>query len=214
MRLAIYSPSNIGHYGLGLTHYCHFTSPIRRYIDLVIHRILFDESDDLENLEMISLECSEQERASAKAEQSVVLLKKLRLLKSCQELDQKRQYEAVVTRVKPFGIFIEILEFMLESFLHVSELESDYFNYDEVSGKLIGVHHGMSYHSGDKVTVMLKEVNFITQESLWYLVASENNKKGKGKSAGKKPSSHTRRSSEKRSSKTKKTPEKRSRKRR
>lgn len=185
MRLAAYSPSNIGHYGLGLTHYCHFTSPIRRYIDLVIHRLLFDEGDDLEELEMISVQCSEQERISAKAEQSVSLLKKLRLLKKFQDKDPNRQYEAVVTRVKPFGIFVEVLECMLESFLHVSELENDYFNYDEQEGKLIGVHHGFSYHSGDKVTVMLKEVNFITQESQWHLVAEKIKQKAKPKKTNK-----------------------------
>lgn len=173
MRLAIYSPENIGHYGLGLTHYCHFTSPIRRYIDLVIHRLVCGEGEEREKLEMISTECSEQERISAKSEQSVVLLKKQRLLKGIQEKDPRRQYEAVVTRVKPFGIFFEVLEFMLESFLHVSELESDYFNYDEKTAKLIGARHGMSYHSGDKITVLLKDVNFITQENQWHLVSKE-----------------------------------------
>ncbi len=176
MRLAIYSPENIGHYGLSLSHYCHFTSPIRRYIDLVIHRILCDQAEERETLEMISLECSEQERVSAKAEQSVTLLKKLRLLKNIHTSNPKKQYEAVVTRVKPFGIFFEILELMLESFLHVSELENDYFIFEESTNQLIGRHQGISYHSGDKIAVMLKEVDFITQESQWHLV-SENRKK-------------------------------------
>ena len=66
MRLALYSPDNIGHYGLGLTHYCHFTSPIRRYVDLVVHRILFGESDDRDSLDIIADHCSDQERVDPK----------------------------------------------------------------------------------------------------------------------------------------------------
>ncbi len=82
MRLAIYSADNIGHFGLGLTHYCHFTSPIRRYVDLIVHRILFGESDEKKRLDEIALRCSEKERLSAKAENSVVILKKYRLIEA------------------------------------------------------------------------------------------------------------------------------------
>lgn len=170
MRLAIYSPDNIGHYGLGLSHYCHFTSPIRRYVDLVVHRILFGSPEEREHLELVSLNCSDQERVSAKAETSVVLLKKLRLLETYHKADPRRQYEAVVTRVKPFGIFFEVMEFMIESYLHVSELESDYFTFDEATHQLKGTRHGKNYVSGDRILVMVKEIDLTTQESSWYLV--------------------------------------------
>lgn len=176
MRLALYSADNIGHYGLGLTHYCHFTSPIRRYIDLIIHRILFGEKDDRESLEIISLDCSEQERISAKAEANVVLLKKLRLLKYFHEENPKRQYEAIVTRVKPFGIFFEVLEFMLESFLHVSELEDDYYAFNEKNNTLKGTRQGRVFTCGDRFTVSLKEVDFISLESSWNFVSYERKK--------------------------------------
>lgn len=172
MRLAVYSPDNIGHYGLGLTHYCHFTSPIRRYVDLVDHRILFGEDDNREMLQLVTSQCSEQERISAKAENHVTMLKKLRLLKSWQQKEPRRQYEAIVTRIRPFGIFFEVLDLMIESFLHVSELESDYFIYEESQSQLKGRHTGMTHASGDKITVMLKEVNLIKLESDWSLVAS------------------------------------------
>lgn len=181
MRLAIYSADNIGHYGLGLTHYCHFTSPIRRYVDLVVHRILFGSSDEKEHLELVSVECSEQERISAKAESSVIVLKKLRLLQKLYAQDPQRQYEAVVTRIKPFGIFLEVLDFMLESFLHVSELESDYYNYDEGNLKLVGSRRGKSYISGDRLFVMLKEIDLITQECSWHLVGGEETPREKPK---------------------------------
>lgn len=170
MRLAIYSPDNIGHYGLGLSHYCHFTSPIRRYVDLVVHRILFGSSEEREHLELVALNCSDQERVSAKAESTVVHLKKLRLLETYNRQDPYRQYEAVVTRVKPFGIFFEVMEFMIESYLHVSELESDYFTFDESTHQLKGTRHGKNYTSGDRILVMLKEIDLTTQESAWYLV--------------------------------------------
>lgn len=170
MRLAAYSAENIGHYGLGLEHYCHFTSPIRRYVDLVVHRILFGESDDRTAIEQIASHCSDRERISAKAESSVVLLKKLRFLDAMHQKDPRCQYEAVVTRIKPFGFFFETLDFMLEGFLHVSELDADYYVYDEGGMRLRGVHTGKGFQSGEKITVMLKDVDLIYQESRWSFV--------------------------------------------
>lgn len=172
MRLAAYSSDNIGHYGLSLTHYCHFTSPIRRYVDLVAHRILFHEISDKVTLQRISEFCSEQERISAKAENSVTLLKKLRLLDAYHKKDPQRQYEAVVTKVKNFGVYFEVLELMLENYLHVSELENDYYEFDEAAVVLRGRKYGQSFKAGDKMVVMLKEVDFISLESLWHLVSA------------------------------------------
>lgn len=191
MRLAIYSPENIGHYGLSLSHYTHFTSPIRRYVDLVVHRILFGESDERRALELIAARSSEQERISAKAEGSVTLLKKLRLLQTVSEKEPKKQFEAVVTRVKNFGIFFEVLDFMLEGYLHVSELNGDYYVFDEKNMRLRGSYTGHSYHSGDRMTVMLKSIDFIHLESKWSLVAGPEGK-SKGSKKDKKDFRHAR----------------------
>jgi ribonuclease R len=171
MRPAVYSSANIGHFGLSLSHYCHFTSPIRRYIDLVVHRLLFSEGENKENLELISQSCSEQERVSAKAENSVTLLKKLRLLDRAGRVDPYKQFDAVVTRVKNFGLYFEILEFMMESYLHVSELENDYYEFNPKAITLKGKHTGREYRAGDKICVMLKEIDFITLDSAWTIVA-------------------------------------------
>jgi ribonuclease R len=169
MRLAAYSAENIGHYGLSLEYYCHFTSPIRRYVDLVVHRILFGESDDLEYLQQVALRCSEQERISAKAETSVVILKKLRLLQKMQQEDPHKEYQAVITRVKNFGIYFEILDLLLEGFIHISELADDYFIFEEDRMRLRGSHQGGVYAAGDELGVTLRDVDFITLESKWYV---------------------------------------------
>lgn len=173
MRLAVYSADNIGHYGLSLTHYCHFTSPIRRYVDLVVHRILFHEGDDKDQLEMIAARCSDQERISSKAENSVVLLKKLRLLDQNKKADPFKEYQAVVTRVKNFGVYFEIVDLMLEGYLHVSELDDDYYIFEEKSNTLKGRRHEKVFCAGDRICVMLKDVDFITLESAWSLVAEQ-----------------------------------------
>ncbi len=179
MRLAIYSPDNIGHFGLGLSHYCHFTSPIRRYIDLVIHRTIFHEAESYENLELVANNCSEQERASARAEGSVKLLKKLRLLQARKEKEPQKQYEAVVTRVKNFGVIFEVLDVMLESYLHVSELDGDYYVYEDATSILKGRHTHKTFKAGDKITVMVKNIDFITLESSWSLVPEFSERRNK-----------------------------------
>lgn len=187
MRLAQYSADNIGHYGLGLSHYCHFTSPIRRYVDLVVHRILFGLSDERETVEKIALQCSEQERISSKAESSVVHLKKLRLLDKMSKESNNNQFEAVVTRVKPFGFFFEVLDLMLEGFIHVSELSNDYYVFNEENQALRGVRHGFAYHCGEKITVTLKGIDFILRESKWDIVLEWNNRKKNPRKADEQP---------------------------
>lgn len=171
MRLACYSAENIGHFGLSLEHYCHFTSPIRRYIDLVIHRTLFDREYSPEELDTVALQCSEKERLSARAEQRVLMLKKLRWLTLLQEREPSRQYEAIVTRVKNFGLYFEVPDVMVEGFLHISTLGDDYYIYDGVEMQLIGERTGVIFRVADKITVQLNDVNLITMESSWHLVA-------------------------------------------
>ncbi len=173
MRLAIYSAENIGHYGLSLTHYCHFTSPIRRYMDLVVHRILFGDEIELVQLQEMAARCSEQERISAKAEQNVNTLKKLRLLQKIYQEDPHKQFNAIVTRVKNHGIYFEVLELMLEGFVHISELPQDYFVLDEKLMRLRGVRNGYIYAVGDTLSVMIQSIEFILQETRWMLVAHQ-----------------------------------------
>ncbi len=169
MRLAQYSPDNIGHFGLALEHYCHFTSPIRRYSDLVIGRLLFDEEEEGLDLTQIARHCSSQERVSFRAETSVKTLKKLRLLKQSWGIDPHRSYNALVTKIKPFGLFFELQDLMLEGFLHISELDNDYFIYDEALGILKGKQTGKTYKSADPITVQLIKVDLIQVASEWRL---------------------------------------------
>ncbi len=147
MKLASYSTQNVGHYGLGLEHYTHFTSPIRRYIDLVVHRLLFDEVDPKENYEQIAQACSEKERLSSRAENTVTLLKKLRLLNAIQNENPKRTYKAVVTYIKPFGFAFEVSELLLDGF----------------------INERRSFKTGDAIRVKLAHTDLITQEVEWEL---------------------------------------------
>ena len=180
MKLASYSAENVGHFGLALEHYCHFTSPIRRYPDLVIQRLLFNQQNIESNFELISLECSEKERLSFKAEMSVKTLKKLRLLKRYFDEDPSKVYEANISKVKPFGIYFEISPYMLEGFLHISELENDYFIFQPRQNTLVGEKTGKRHSVGDKIQVMLSAVDFIIQESKWEIL-------GKREKIAKKP---------------------------
>ena len=87
--------------------------------------------NDLAYLQEVATRCSNQERISAKAESSVVMLKKLRLLHEMHTGEPFREYEAIITKVKNFGVYFEIVELLLEGFIHISELGDDYFVYEE-----------------------------------------------------------------------------------
>jgi len=170
MRMAYYSRENIGHYGLSLTHYCHFTSPIRRYADLIVHRLLAGDEIDEEHLEELTTKLSDQERLSSKAEQNVILLKKLRHLDRVKKEDPDGDFKAVVTGVKPFGITIDILDIMLEAFIHISEIGADFYEYNEKRRELRGKSTGEVFTTGTEVSAFLRRVDLITQETKWELI--------------------------------------------
>jgi ribonuclease R len=171
MKLAAYSAENIGHYGLSLEHYCHFTSPIRRYADIVVHRVLFDNLFTEEEIAQIAHRCSEQERISSRAESDVLRLKKLRLLDAHKKENPFHQYEAVVASVKPAGITFEVADLMLEGFVHISELGKDYYVFDQRKMSLAGERTGESFRCGDKIIVMLGTVDLIRREATWSVVS-------------------------------------------
>lgn len=171
MRLAAYSPDNIGHYGLALEHYCHFTSPIRRYTDLIIQRLLFDELPEDADLEAIAAACSEKERISFKAESSVTLLKKLRLASTYFKEDPNRVYPAIITRVKPFALFFEVPTFDLEATLHVSEIGNDYYEYNPTRMSFRGSRSGRTFTASQTIYVRLEKVDFVLQKSQWSIVS-------------------------------------------
>ncbi|MDB2614204.1 ribonuclease R [Chlamydiales bacterium] len=181
MKLAIYSPHNIGHYGLSLEHYCHFTSPIRRYADLIVHRILFGEVKEVSVLETISDKASERERISAKAEQNVRLLKKLRLLVKQMDENPKRSFDAVITKVKSFGIIFEIIGYEIEGYINLSDIHSDYYKYDSNKEVLIGVATNQKLSLGGKIEVYPKAIDIVLLETKWGMIETALPKKGKRK---------------------------------
>ena len=171
MRLAQYSPDNIGHYGLSLDHYCHFTSPIRRYTDLIIQRLLTNELPEETDLQEIAQACSEKERVSFKAESSVKLLKKMRLANTFFKEDPARIYPAIVTRIKPFALFFEVPMFDLESSLHVSEIGDDFYEYNAAKLSFRGSRTGQGFIAGQTIYVQIKTLDFTLQETKWVRVS-------------------------------------------
>lgn len=170
MRLAFYSTENLGHYGLALESYCHFTSPIRRYSDLIIQRLLFENISEKIDLDEIALKCSEKERVSFKAESSVILLKKLRLLKRFFSSDPNQNYQALITKVKPFTLFFQVSTFDLEGQLHISEIGSDFYEYNPEKMCFKGARGGKVFGVGQEITVRVESVNLLLMESRWSIV--------------------------------------------
>jgi ribonuclease R len=164
MAKAVYAEKNIGHYGLAFKHYTHFTSPIRRYPDLVVHRLLHRYLDgrgngDLhalqESLPGIARQCSERERVAAEAERASVKVMQVEYMK--RHLGD--EFEGVIGGVTDFGLFVEINDLLVEGLVSVRDLDDDYYLYDEKHYALKGRSRGHTYRLGDAVRVKVAAVD-------------------------------------------------------
>ena len=172
MKMAEYLPENHGHFGLASACYCHFTSPIRRYADLIVHRRLTallnatsaaDLDDDIfddSGLEESCSHISNRERASAKAENTYVLLKMLRHLEDRIGDDM----EGVIDDVKEFGLFVRLNDFPVSGLVHVENLPGDYFEFVPDMLALVGARNGRAFKVGDEVKVKLMRVDFLSRK--------------------------------------------------
>ncbi len=168
-KLAVYSPDNIGHYGLGLENYSHFTSPIRRYSDLVVHRMIFGDIYEDKELKNVAAKCSENERKSFVAETSVVKLKKYRLLDRFFDADCERVYKGILTNVTPKGIAFDLDGLGIDGFIAIRNLNDDYYVYNEKRQQLKGRHTGFSYCLGDHINIQLSAIDLVFLEAEWTL---------------------------------------------
>ncbi len=174
LRQAAYSGVPIGHYALAVSEYCHFTSPIRRYPDLTIHR-LFDEfasgksprgPSDVE-LEILGTHCSDTERRAAQAERELTKIKLLAFMSG----RVGDEFDAIITGVERFGLFCKGTEIPVDGFVHISTLaEQDYFDFDPASFSLVGRRTGKQLRLGDKVRVQVAFVNVDRRELDFRLV--------------------------------------------
>ena len=162
MMKARYSTKNEGHFGLALKHYCHFTSPIRRYPDLIGHRLLKQYLDDPKKsimkkreLDKICEHATEQEIKAMEAERASVKVKQLEFMKD----KIGETFTGIISGVTSFGIFVELTDFLIEGMVHITNLKDDYYIYEETKYRLIGEYHGQVYQLGDPVMVMVVLVN-------------------------------------------------------
>jgi ribonuclease R len=162
LRQAVYSPDNVGHFGLAYEAYTHFTSPIRRYPDLLVHRAikatLAGERLPRDDWDAIGLHCSLTERRADDATRDVVAWLK------CYYMQDKigEAYSGSVSAVVPFGLFVALDDVFIEGLVHISDLGSDYFHYDETRHELAGERSGVRYRLADRVRVQVIRVDLAT----------------------------------------------------
>jgi ribonuclease R len=165
MQKARYDASNLGHFGLAASSYTHFTSPIRRYPDLIVHRTLREsrhglmtedrKNELIDDLPEIARHTSERERRADDAERELVQWKKVRFMAD----KVGDEFEGYITGVSAFGLYIELIEHFVEGMVHVSTMADDYYRFVERAHVLRGENTGKIYRLGDCVTVQVVKVD-------------------------------------------------------
>jgi ribonuclease R len=165
MKRASYHVDNLGHFGLAAVSYCHFTSPIRRYPDLVVHRALRkslrgEPGYRHEDLATLADDLSFKERRAMDAERDLVALKQ------CQYMAGRvgESFAGIISGVQPFGLFIELNAVFIEGMIHISALTDDYYYFDEELLRLVGYNRRRIFQVGNEVTVKLNRVSLENRE--------------------------------------------------
>jgi ribonuclease R len=180
--LAVYSTENKGHFGLALDAYAHFTSPIRRYPDLLLHRsikhaLLRGNEDGFgysaEEMAALCLQCSEKERRADEAEREV----DERYRSAWMEQHVGSEFEGVISGVTSFGLFVELNESKVNGLVHVTQLPHDYYHFDPLRKSLRGERKGTSYRLGDPVRVLVLKASVEDKRIDFKLVTGETKKK-------------------------------------
>jgi len=182
MAKALYTIENVGHYGLGFEHYCHFTSPIRRYPDVLVHRILQDCLDKKiqvdKKLEQKCTHCSERERAAMEAERAANKYKQVEYMQQFMGED----FEGIISGVASFGFWVETVDHKCEGLVSIRDL-SDYddFMHDEADYALVGIRTRKRFRMGDRLTIKVAGANLSKRQLDYAWVPEMPAKKSKSK---------------------------------
>ena len=171
MAKAVYSTENIGHYGLSFPYYTHFTSPIRRYPDLIVHRLLFhylNKGNSLNKAEIedICVHSSEMEKKSVSAERDSIKYKQAEYL--LDKIGQK--FEGLISGVSKWGIYVELIGNSCEGMISLRDLEDDFYYLDEDNYQVIGQRYGEQYKLGDQLTIRVKRIDLSKKQMDFELV--------------------------------------------
>ncbi|WP_412970901.1 ribonuclease R [Glaciecola sp. MF2-115] len=190
MKQAVYSPDNVGHFGLALDAYAHFTSPIRRYPDLVVHRAIKaiidkqntrksktgGKSYSAEEVEQLGEQCSMAERRADDATRDVSDWLKCEFMQD----HVGDVFAGVIASVTNFGLFVRITEFQIDGLVHITSLASDYYHFDDQKQCLIGEASGVMFRLGDEVNIKVAGVN-LDERKIDLLIDGVTNTRGKVK---------------------------------
>ncbi|MDO9985897.1 ribonuclease R [Glaesserella parasuis] len=198
LKQAVYSPDNEGHFGLALTEYAHFTSPIRRYPDLLLHRAikyLIEKGKgnkrhytdgggyhyQLDDMDIFGEKCSATERRADEATREVADWLK------CEYMQDHigEVFDGVISSVTGFGLFVKLNELLIDGLVHISTLDNSYYHFDSDRQRLVG-ENGVMYRLGDPVRVKVIGVNLDDKKIDFALVTSLRKARGEGKTAKKK----------------------------